>query len=144
MSFKVKKRRKSGRYRGGGTAQRGAKERTRGSGNRGGKGMAGTGKRADQRKSFVINLYGNKYFGKSKTLRRGHVQPKLEVINLNDIQKKYDASREINLSGFKILGDGEVKSKLNIKASAASNSAIEKVKAAGGHITLAESEENIK
>ena len=142
MSFKVKKRRKSSRYLGGGTAQRGAKERTRGSGNRGGKGMAGTGKRADQRKSLIINLYGNKYFGKSKTLRRGHVQPKLEVINLNDIQQKYDISKEINLSGFKILGEGEVKSKLNIKASAASNSAIENVKAAGGSITLQESEES--
>ena len=142
MSFKVKKRRKSGRYRGSQTAKRGAKERTRGSGNRGGKGMAGTGKRADQRKSFVINLTGgNNYFGKSKTLRRGHVQPKLEVINLNDIQQKYDTKKEINLSGFKILGDGEVKSKLNIKASAASNSAVEKVKAAGGQIILSETEE---
>jgi len=143
MSFKVKKRRKSGRYRGSQTAKRGAKERTRGSGNRGGKGMAGTGKRGDQRKSFVINLTGgNNYFGKGRTLRKGHVAKKLEVINLNEVQQKYDTSKEINLSGFKILGDGEIKVKLNIKASAASNSAVEKVKAAGGSIVLADSEEN--
>ncbi len=143
-----KKRRKSSRFRGSQTHKRGHRKRTRGSGNRGGVGMSGTGKRADQKKTFVIKLTGgNNYFGRDKTLRRGTKAKKLEVINLNDINSKLDLllkkgtakqgkdSCELNLKGFKILGEGEVPEiKLIIKASAASKSAIDKVKKAGGDI----------
>ena len=83
--MRVKKRRKAIRYKGSQTHGRGAKERTRGSGNRGGYGMAGTGKRGDQRKSLIINLYGNNYFGKSKTLRRGRKHPKLKMGHLGQL-----------------------------------------------------------
>src|SRR3989344_1896608 len=83
-----KKRRKSGRRHGKQTAFRGAKKKTRGSGNQGGKGLAGTGKRGDQKKSLVINLTGgNNYFGKSRTLRKGQAVKRLNVINLEDIEK---------------------------------------------------------
>lgn len=137
--FKVKKRRKSSRYRGGGTAKRGAKERTRGSGNRGGKGMAGTGKRGDQRKTYVIKLTGgNNYFGKSKTLRRGTAPVQLKAINLSDIVEKGNHLGTLDYSGYKILGEGDVMVKLTIKASAASASAIKKVTASGGQIILPE------
>ena len=40
----------------------------------------------------------------------------------------------ISLKGYKILGDGDVNKKLVIQASAASKSAIEKVKKSGGEI----------
>ncbi|RLG13518.1 hypothetical protein DRN69_05460 [Candidatus Pacearchaeota archaeon] len=43
---------------------------------------------------------------------------------------------EINLKDYKILGQGDVKNKLIIKAKEASKSAIEKVKKAGGEILL--------
>lgn len=136
-----KKRRKSSRFAGSQTAKRGKKARTRGSGNQGGKGWAGTGKRADQKKTLVIKITsGNNYFGKSKTLRRGNVAPKLEAINLGDlemIQNSFPKKDSIlQLEGYKILGEGEIKSKLKIKASAASKSAIEKVRKAGGEIIL--------
>ncbi|MEK6824398.1 MAG: 50S ribosomal protein L15, partial [Nanoarchaeota archaeon] len=65
--MKLKKRRKFSRWRGSRTHGRGRKNRTRGSGNQGGVGMSGTGKRGDQKKTLVINLYGNDYFGKDKT-----------------------------------------------------------------------------
>ncbi len=141
--MKTKKRRKSIRRHGKQTAFRGAKERTRGSGNRGGCGMAGTGKRADQKKSLVINLTGgNNYFGKDKTLRRGSVPAKLEVINLskieNNLQSFKAVNNQIDLTGYKILGEGSFSQKIKIKASAASASAIEKVKKAGGEIVLRE------
>lgn len=137
--MKFKKRRKSGRRHGSQTAFRGAKERTRGSGNQGGKGMSGTGKRADQRKTFVINLTGgNNYFGKDKALRRGIIRKKLNVINLNDISLKYKDANEIDLTGYKILGDGELTIKAKIKASAASKSAVEKIKQAGCELELTE------
>ncbi len=139
--MKYKKRKKSGRRHGNQTAFRGAKERTRGSGNQGGKGMAGTGKRADQKKSLVINLTGgNNYFGKDKTLRRGYVPKKLDIINLLEIEQHINSFKikdnTLDLTGYKILGEGDIKSKLTIKASAASKSAIEKVRKLGGDIIL--------
>src|SRR3989344_209030 len=118
--MKIKRRRKSNRYRGGQTAKRGRRSITRGSGNQGGVGMAGTGKRGDQKKTLVIKLTGgNNYFGKDKTLRRGNFAKKLEVINLDDISarihvlvhkglaKDAKGAYEIDLEGYKILGNGE-------------------------------------
>ena len=111
-----KKRRKSSRHRGSHTHSRGAKKKARGSGHRGGKGMAGTGKRADQKKSLVLGK-GRKYFGKSKTLRRGKVAKKLKSINFEKISKNLQSfvkkgiakeskgNFEINLKGYKILSE---------------------------------------
>ncbi|MBI2027858.1 MAG: hypothetical protein HYS98_08695, partial [Deltaproteobacteria bacterium] len=50
--------------------------------------MAGTGKRADERKTLVLNLrkLGINYFGKSKTRRRKQ-SPKLKEINLFQIEQ---------------------------------------------------------
>jgi len=137
MAFK--KRKKSSRRHAHQTAFRGAKERTRASGNRGGYGMAGTGKRGDQKKTLVLNQDKN-YFGKSRTLRRGNAPKKLEVINLDDISKKYHDVKEINLKGYKILGDGDLKIKAKIHASKASASAIEKIKKSGSELILEKSE----
>ena len=39
-------------------------KKRRGAGNRGGRGMAGSGKRADQKKPTILKLYGSSYFGK--------------------------------------------------------------------------------
>lgn len=145
--MKLKKRKKSRKMRGSHTHGRGFKKKARGSGHRGGVGMAGTGKRADQKKTLVLTLYGNDYFGKSKTLRRKQTA-KLEVINLGDISKnlqsfvkkgiakKSKENHEIKLEKYKILGEGEVNEKLIIRAGAASKSAIEKVKKFGGEIIL--------
>jgi len=130
-----KKRRKVSRGRGSHTHGRGFKKKARGKGHRGGVGMAGTGKRADQKKSLAIKISKN-YFGRDKTLRKKETK-KLEVINLSAIQNKLKKSQtEINLSGYKILANGEIKSKVKITAASASKSAIDKVKKAGGDIIL--------
>ena len=112
--------------------------------------MAGSGKRGDQKKTLILNLFGNEYFGKDKALRRGTPRPKLKAINLGSISeeihrlikegkaKESKGIYEINLKGYKILADGELKIKASIKASAASASAIEKIKAAGSTIELDE------
>jgi len=138
--MRTKKRKKASRYAGSQTHGRGAKERTRGSGNQGGKGWAGTGKRADQKKTLVIRLFGNNYFGKYKTLRRGTPPQKLKVINLSDIQFRALSlpTKEgmIDLEGYKILGEGELKQPLKIRASTASQSAIDKITSAKGTLTL--------
>jgi large subunit ribosomal protein L15 len=146
--MKLKKRRKSGRHAGSQTHGRGAKERTRGSGNQGGKGWAGTGKRADQKKTLVIHLFGNSYFGKDKTLRRGRSAPKLKTMNLSELQtrlprllaaKKASDNKgvyTIDLNGYKLLGDGDFSLKAQITASAASASAIAKAEKAGGKVVI--------
>ncbi len=145
--MKIKKRRKSSRFRGSHTHGRGFKKKARGSGHRGGVGMAGTGKRGDQKKTLILNLYGNDYFGKDKVLRK-KTAIRLISINLYQISeaipsflksKKAVESKEgvsINLQGYKILGEGEITKKLKITASAASKSAIEKVRKSGGEIII--------
>lgn len=138
MGFK--KRTKSSRHAGRQTAGRGAKERTRGSGNRGGKGMAGTGKRGDQKKTFVIKLTGgNNYFGKDKTLRAGRKAKALHVLNLGELALRFPGQKEIKLSGYKLLGEGTCPEKITIHASAASASTQEKIKKAGSTLVLSKS-----
>ena len=144
---KVKKRAKESRMHGRkmGTHGGGARKKRKGSGHRGGIGMSGSGKRADHKKTLITKLYGNSYFGKQGITSRGTKRDTRLRINLTQIElnlgkygKKVGATWEINLGSYKILGKGEVKNKLKIKASEASKSAIEKIKKAGGKIILAE------
>jgi large subunit ribosomal protein L15 len=148
----VKKRKKVTRCHGKnmGTHGSGSRKNKRKSGHKGGVGMAGTGKRADHKKTLITKLYGNDYFGKQGVTSRGTKRDKRDRINLlaiesnldnlvkQKIAKKVGDVFEINLSSFKILGTGEVKSKLKITAFEASKSAIEKVKKAGGEIIVKE------
>lgn len=125
----ISKRKKSSRFRGSHTHGRGFKKKARGSGHRGGVGMAGTGKRADQKKTLILNL-PEKYFGKKRALRRGNLPPKLKSINVRDLQEGKD------YSGYKVLGVGEAPKGIQVKAVAASAQALEKVKKAGGRLEL--------
>ncbi|MCH8003466.1 MAG: uL15 family ribosomal protein [Nanoarchaeota archaeon] len=139
----VNKRKKVSRYRGSMTHGWGAKKKHRGSGNRGGKGMAGSGKRSDSKKP---SLWKYKYFGKygfvSKNTR------KINAININylednieklpqDILTKEGDFFSINLEklGFnKLLSSGKVTNKYKIKVLFASKKAVEKIKSNGGEI----------
>lgn len=120
-----------------GTHGRGARKAGKDKGHKGGLGMAGSGKRADQHKTKIINMYGNDYFGKSGVTSRSTKRDKRDRINLFDIQNKYKPG-EINLENYKILGEGEIKDKFTIKAKEASKTAIEKVEKAGGKVILPE------
>ena len=149
-----KKRKKASRFRGSQTHKRGFKKKARGSGHRGGFGMAGTGKRGDQKKTLVLKLYGNDYFGRDKTLRRGRVAPKAPVFNLSKVSLNMDSFVEkgiakqtkdgydLDLSSYKILGILSDKLKLTITAKAASANAVESVEKAGGKIVLKNSEDS--
>ncbi len=143
--MKTHKKKKSVKMRGMnmGTHGGGARKKRKGSGHRGGKGMSGSGKRADQKKTLVIKLFGNKYFGKQGETSRGTKRDIRQRINLQQIEthlekygKQTKAGWEINLPKYKILGTGEVKNKLIITAKEASKSAIEKVNSKGGEILL--------
>lgn len=149
--MKTKKRKKASRMHGRamGTHGYGARKKHKKSGHKGGKGMSGSGKRADHKKTLITKLYGNNYFGKQGVTSRGTKRDKRDRINLQEIElnlemyvKKGIAIKtkegfEINLKGYKILGNGEVKNKLIITANESSKSAKEKVEAKGGKIILA-------
>lgn len=137
--MKLKKRRKSSRRRGTRLCGWAAKKH-KGKGNRGGMGMGGSGK---HKKTYVIR-YMWPYFGREAKKKERIKTLKYEEINLEDIEKKIEKFREkglvkegkdgieISLIDYKILGEGEVKKKLIIKARAFSNSAKEKIEKAGG------------
>ena len=97
--------------------------------------MSGTGKRADHKKSLVIKLYGNKYFGKQGITSKSTKKDKSKFINLKDIENKYEKG-EVDLKDYKILGDGEVTKAFVIKARAFTSSAKEKIEKAGGKVIL--------
>jgi len=109
----------------------------------------------NQKKTAFLNLYGNNYFGSDKALRRP-IRPKPKVINLDDIErnlqsyiaqglaKESKGVIELNLKKTRILGDGEIKSKLIVTAHSASKSAIEKIKKAGGSLNLENSSEGLE
>jgi large subunit ribosomal protein L15 len=124
-----------------GTHGHGARKKKKGKGHRGGKGMSGTGKRGDQKKTKVIKLYGHGYFGKKGITSKATRKDKKKKLNIGEIQgnlgkygKKSGDKWEINLENHKILGQGEVKDKLIIRAQGASKSAQKKAKATGGEI----------
>ena len=143
----VNKRTKNSRQRGSHTHGWGAKKKHRGSGHRGGKGLASTGKRADARKPSVWAL---DYFGKhgfiSKTTREKINPVNIDYLdrNLEDLSSKNMITKEndfysvdLKKLGFnKILGNGKVLHKYRIKTSYASKGAVEKIKEAGGEIIL--------
>lgn len=143
--MKTHKRKKSTRHhgKGMGTSGTGARKNQRKSGHRGGKGMSGSGKRADHKKTLITKIHGHGYFGKKGVTSRGAKKKGIDTINLKTIQsnlesfgKKTSKGWEIDLSKCKILGEGEIKDKIFVKAKEASASAVEKVKKAGGEITL--------
>ena len=127
----------------------GAKKKHRGSGHRGGFGMAGSGKRADQKKISILKEFGNEYFGKHGFNRPQKQIIKINAVNIGYLDNRLELYLEQNLVekagdtfvvdlvklGFqKVLGKGDLTHKIKIKAPFFSESAIEKIKNAGGEI----------
>lgn len=139
------KRRKVVKYRGSKTHGGGSKKKRRGSGHRGGRGMAGTGKRADQKKPTILKLYGSSYFGRHGFTRPNTIRVKaINVGMLNDMLPRLVAEKKAaeekgffavdlkNLGYDKLLGSGKVTRKIKVKAKSISRNAIEKIVSFGG------------
>ena len=130
------KRKKNSRQRGSKTHGWGAMKKHRGAGNRGGRGMAGSGKRADQRKPSIIKDYGGleNYFGRHGFKRPQSIITKIKTINVGDLK---GSQKEINLheQGYeKLLGKGAVSKSYTIKINSFSKKAKEKIEKSGGQI----------
>lgn len=143
---KVHKRTKNSRIRGARTCGWGFRQKHKGHGNKGGFGKAGTGKRADHKKQVALESdKKRKYFGKQGATSRGTAIAKYEKINLYAVKDNYfkKDGDKIDLSKHKILGMGDG-FKAEIKALAATESAIEKMEKAGGKIILPEKKADVK
>lgn len=135
----VNKRKKMVRARGKTTHGWGAMKKHRGAGNRGGRGMAGTGKRAKQMKTFILKKIGTSYFGKYGFTRPQSMLIEFKEINLEEIDrkvKKEGAEYVFNAEGYKVLAKGNITKKIKITANAFSKVAKEKIEAAGGEAIL--------
>jgi large subunit ribosomal protein L15 len=119
----------------------GSKKKHRGAGSRGGRGNAGTGKRADSKKPCV-NV--TEYFG-----RHGFssiYKKKYHVINVGQINDNYENLKKFEKEGVldlgalgykKLLSIGKFNKKVSIKIDQACRKAIEKVEKSGGKVLLA-------
>jgi large subunit ribosomal protein L15 len=138
--MKLKKRTIRSRLRGARTCGYGFRQQHKGHGNKGGYGMAGTGKRASQKQQKALMMAKaagfKSYFGRQGMTSASTKRKKTKQLNLLDIKKKY-SSVKIDLKDYKILGKGEG-FKAEITAKAASKSAFEKMEKAGGKIIIAE------
>ena len=144
----VNKRKKFSRYRASMTHGKGSKKKRRGSGNTGGVGKAGSGKRADSKKPS--NWKEKRYFGKygfiSKSKKNivpvniGYIDTNLNKLQGDTIKKENNFySVDLGRLGFnKLLSNGKALNKYRIKVQYASKKAIEKIKNSGGEVILLE------
>jgi len=140
-----RKGRKSAKRRAHTTHGYGRMQKHRGAGNRGGRGMAGTGKRADQKKSLINPAT---YFGRVgfTTLRKAQ-----STINVNQLSSHIDEWTkkkyvEKSSKGYtidlqkaridKLLGSGKINLAFSIRVKYASQSAVDKIKKAGGSVEI--------
>ena len=142
----VNKRKKVARYRGSKTHGGGSMKKRRGAGNRGGRGAAGSGKRADTKKP---SIWKEKYFGKhgfkSKSAKVinpvniNYLEANIHKFSSQNLVSKENNFFSVDLEklGFnKLLGSGKATNKYKIKVSYASKKAIEKIKGSGGEVIL--------
>ena len=137
----VNKRNKNTRMRAKTTHGYGSMKKNRGAGNRGGRGLAGTGKRADQKKPTILKLYGLAYFGKKGFKNQRKVGKKNNVLNLSQLNKIFEKKEGdfyiINAEKYdKVLGKGNINEKIKITCKSFSKLAIEKIQKAGGEAII--------
>ncbi len=144
VTYKTKK---VSKYRGSSNHGGGMRKKRRGAGSRGGRGNAGTGKRAGQKKAGLKNFK----LGSIGFRPRREVVAKqsinigdLTVAKLNVWVSEGKATKEgagfvVDLRGLgytKLLGAGDAAVKLMITIPSCSASAMEKIKAKGGQVQV--------
>ncbi|HUR62187.1 MAG TPA: uL15 family ribosomal protein [Candidatus Thermoplasmatota archaeon] len=133
---------KAKKMRGNHTHGRG-KKAGRGAGLRGGRGRAG----ANKHRYLMLQVLGGKH-EHTRAIPWGRVgfkyrsrdgNPKPEHVNVGDLALRFPGQADIDLAAAgigKLLGSGAIAHKVSIKVDQASPGAIEKVKAAGGQVTV--------
>lgn len=143
----VLRRKKVTKYRGNSTHGGGARKKRRGAGSRGGRGRAGTGKRAGQKKASGLYQLGSHGFlprrptvntVKGDVINVGYFTPQRlkSWVESGKARKEGDYYViDLKKLGYrKLLGTGTVTVKLKLVVSSYSAQAAEKVAAAGGTV----------
>ncbi len=141
------KRKKNSRLHGSKTHGYGSKKKHRGAGNRGGRGLAGTGKRADQKKPSIWK--NTKYFGKygfknpnSKkvsSVNTFFLMDKFNTLLKKGLLKQEGDAYSIDLGKMginKLLSKGKVTKKFIVKVDSATKTAVKNIENAGGKVIL--------
>ncbi|MFH1249360.1 MAG: uL15m family ribosomal protein [archaeon] len=148
--MKLKKRDTRSRIRGLRVCGYGHGKKHKGSGSKGGVGMAGTGKKAGQKVTLIHakmpDYFGSHGFSSLQKMKRKaakkmniiDIEAKLSYMIEKGIAKKNGEAIELNLFDYKILGEGETKNKFIIKVRAISAGAREKIEKAGGKVIIEE------
>lgn len=118
-----------------------AAKKHKGKGNQGGSGMAGTGKRADQKKTYVLKYLKN-YFGKRSLASRKKLKSKITPMNLRDIMiiLENKPKKEIKLENRKVIGNSNIKDKISVSAYDFSPKAKESIEKTGGECIILKKE----
>ncbi|HDZ35652.1 MAG TPA: 50S ribosomal protein L15 [Thermococcus sp.] len=147
----IRRKKKVRKLRGSHTHGWGCKKKHRGGGSKGGKGMAGTGKRKNTKWTWTIK-YAPDHLGKRGFHRPKAVQYTPNAINLSDIDENltlfldmgvaYEEEGKIivdttQLGVDKVLGTGRLSRPIVVKAYYVTPKAEEKIKAVGGEVLLA-------
>ncbi len=144
----VRKTKKVHKYRAHTTHGGGHRKKRRGAGSRGGRGNAGSGKRAGHKKRQ--HLTGKQGFRPRRTIEtiKSVNVSFFTVVKAEKLVAEGTATKEGNtytidlakLGVQKLLGTGKTSVSLKLTVSQASASAIEKIKSAGGNVTIGKSE----
>src|SRR3989344_1709707 len=128
----VRRKRNVHRKRGSRTHGYGYKK-NRGSGNRGGKGMAGSGKRSHNKKISILKEYGGEYMGKHGFIVPPEVKRVVSAINIRDLPRS--SPLDLSALGYdKLLSKGTPAMKYEITVTMCSAKAKEKIEKAGGKL----------
>jgi large subunit ribosomal protein L15 len=127
------KRKKVIRMRGSKTHGYGSKKKHRGAGSRGGRGYAGSKKH----KKTWIRKYEPGHIGKRgfKSLRQRGLKKAVRTVNVSELERLAEGKKEIDLGkqGYdKVLGSGQLRKPLIVKAAQFSKRAGEKIKKVKG------------
>lgn len=145
------KGKRSAKFRGSQTHGSGAKKKRRGAGNRGGRGRAGRGKKGDGRlPSFWDSKLGKRGFKPAnrytaKVINLLWLDSGAETLVIEGKASKSGKTVVVNLRDLgydKLLSKGSVSRPFQITVNSASAKAIEKVKAAGGSVTVLKQEDS--
>ncbi len=145
------------KYRGKRTHGRGAGKKGRGAGSRGGRGMAGSGKKGQQKVTILLKKYGGRPIGKRGFTPPASSRSVYESINVGDIESRLSSLVEkgfarlekgvyvvdLEAAGYeKVLGGGRVSKKMRVRARMFTQRAIQKIESAGGSVErIGETEE---
>lgn len=131
-------RKKTKKFRGSMTHGRG-KKAGRGAGLKGGRGNAGLLKH----RYMYMKKNMPDHFGRHGFKRPPSTVKEVKTINVNELEERFSGKKTIDLSkeGIdKLLGSGQINSKLKVKVNNASKKAIEKIEEKGGEVILPDKE----